>query len=228
MCGLLSLPLTGFLHSVSRCVGGFLFLPFTGFFHSVSRYVGFYLCPSRVFSIQCVDMWVVFSAIYRFFSTRAAQQCAIDAAFLDLIPEHYSNVAKQAKVSAECRSRVNPLHRCAGPAIISVRVSHPFLGTLCTLLGTLARAHAHTHTHTHTRAHLCMHVYMHTHTHTLIYACAHACMHTHTYVCLHTHTRTRTHTHLYVHMRTYTHTQTYTHKADLACNTVYSTEHFYK
>ena len=157
-----------------------------GFLHSVSRCVHFYLCPLRVFSIQCLDMWVFISAIYRFFSiqcldvwvfisavyrffsiqcldvwvfisaiyrffsiqcldvwvfisaiyrffsTRAAQQCAIDAAFLDLIPEHYSNVAKQAKVSAECRSRVNPLHRCAGPAIISVRVSHPFL-VLCVL-----------------------------------------------------------------------------------------------
>nr|KAG5697609.1 hypothetical protein BaRGS_001034 [Batillaria attramentaria] len=58
----------------------------------------------------------------RVFSTRAAQQCAVDGAYLDLIPKQYANVAKQVQVVVECRSRVNPLHRCAGPAAIAVRV----------------------------------------------------------------------------------------------------------
>lgn len=59
---------------------------------------------------------------HRFFSTRAAQQCAIDGVYLDLLPEQYSNIMKLIQVSAECRSRVNPLHRCSGPAVIPVRV----------------------------------------------------------------------------------------------------------
>ena len=174
---------------------------------------GFLFLPLQGFSIQCVDMWVFISAIYRFFSTRAAQQCAIDAALLDLIPEHYSNVAKLAKVLVECRSRVNPLHRCAGPAIISVRVSHPFLGTLRTLLGSLARAHAHTHT----RTHLCTHVYMHTHTHThththlYMHVHMHACTHTLTYACTHTHTHTHTYTHAHTHTLICTHAHVHTH-----------------
>ncbi|KAL8604118.1 hypothetical protein ACOMHN_047330 [Nucella lapillus] len=58
----------------------------------------------------------------KFFSTRAAQQCAVDGAYVDLVPSQCSNTTRIAKVLINCRSRVNPMHRCSAPAVVSLKV----------------------------------------------------------------------------------------------------------
>ncbi|XP_070191920.1 ectopic P granules protein 5 homolog [Littorina saxatilis] len=81
------------------------------------------LLTDKMAAIHLLDADLsVLTEFTKFFSTRAAQHMAIDAAFLDLLPGQYKNVPKQVKVTVECRSRVNPLHRCSGPAVVSVRL----------------------------------------------------------------------------------------------------------
>lgn len=81
------------------------------------------LLYDRMATIHLLDADLnVLTEFTKVFSKRAAQQCAVDAAYLDLIPKQWANVAKQAQVAVECRSRVNPLHRCSGPAAIVARV----------------------------------------------------------------------------------------------------------
>ncbi|GFR61879.1 ectopic P granules protein 5 homolog [Elysia marginata] len=64
----------------------------------------------------------VITRFTKIFSTRLAQHCALDNAFIELIPSLYRNVAKMVTLTAPCRSKVNPLHKCTGPAVLPVRI----------------------------------------------------------------------------------------------------------
>ncbi|XP_076447261.1 ectopic P granules protein 5 homolog [Babylonia areolata] len=80
------------------------------------------LMTDKMAAIHLLDAdLAVLTEFTKFFSTRAAQQCAVDGAFLDLIPSQFSNATRIAKVLIECR-RVNPFHKCSGPAVISLKV----------------------------------------------------------------------------------------------------------
>ncbi|XP_071084165.1 ectopic P granules protein 5 homolog [Haliotis cracherodii] len=59
----------------------------------------------------------------RVFSTRVAQHCAVDGIYLDLLPVLYSNELNQVTLTIECKSKVNPLHRCTNPAVATVQVN---------------------------------------------------------------------------------------------------------
>ncbi|GFO21233.1 ectopic p granules protein 5 homolog [Plakobranchus ocellatus] len=58
----------------------------------------------------------------KIFSTRQAQHCALDNTFIELIPQLYMNVAKTVTLTAPCKSKVNPLHRCTNPAVLPVKI----------------------------------------------------------------------------------------------------------
>ncbi|XP_041348486.1 ectopic P granules protein 5 homolog isoform X2 [Gigantopelta aegis] len=59
----------------------------------------------------------------RIFATCTARHCAVDETYLDLLPELYSNVWREVTLTIECKSKVNPLHRCSNPAVTNVRVN---------------------------------------------------------------------------------------------------------
>ncbi|XP_059161411.1 ectopic P granules protein 5 homolog [Physella acuta] len=58
----------------------------------------------------------------KIFSARLAHHCALDYNFTELLPSLYSNITKTIPITAECKSKVNPLHRCSGPAILPVTI----------------------------------------------------------------------------------------------------------
>lgn len=58
----------------------------------------------------------------KIFSTRVAQHCALDNSFIELIPRLYRNVTKTVTLTAPCRSKVNPLHKCTSPAVLPVQI----------------------------------------------------------------------------------------------------------
>ncbi|XP_055883015.1 ectopic P granules protein 5 homolog isoform X1 [Biomphalaria glabrata] len=68
----------------------------------------------------------VFIFFTKDFSDRHAHHCALDFNYLELLPNLYSNIKKTTTVLAECKSKVNPLHKCSNPAIIpiSIEVKH--------------------------------------------------------------------------------------------------------
>ncbi|XP_046571414.1 LOW QUALITY PROTEIN: ectopic P granules protein 5 homolog [Haliotis rubra] len=65
----------------------------------------------------------------RVFSTRVAQHCAVDGIYLDLLPELFSNQLNQVTLTIECKSKVNPLHRCTNPAVATVQVNEKTINT---------------------------------------------------------------------------------------------------
>ncbi|CAG5121709.1 unnamed protein product, partial [Candidula unifasciata] len=58
----------------------------------------------------------------KIFSARLAHHCALDNAYVELVSELYSNVTKTLSLTIECGSKVNPLHRCTGPAVIPFKL----------------------------------------------------------------------------------------------------------
>ncbi|CAL1544233.1 unnamed protein product, partial [Lymnaea stagnalis] len=73
-----------------------------------------------------LEVLVLFTKL---FSDRQAHHCSLDYTYIELIPTLYSNVTKTAScfltyisLMGECKSKVNPMHRCMGPAIIPVTI----------------------------------------------------------------------------------------------------------
>uniref|UniRef100_A0A2C9JD30 Ectopic P granules protein 5 homolog n=1 Tax=Biomphalaria glabrata TaxID=6526 RepID=A0A2C9JD30_BIOGL len=64
----------------------------------------------------------VFIFFTKDFSDRHAHHCALDFNYLELLPNLYSNIKKTTTVLAECKSKVNPLHKCSNPAIIPISI----------------------------------------------------------------------------------------------------------
>ncbi|XP_035829150.1 ectopic P granules protein 5 homolog isoform X2 [Aplysia californica] len=56
------------------------------------------------------------------FAVRCAQHCALDNVYLELIPNLWANLTKTVQLNAPCKSKVNPLHRCTGPAVLPVKI----------------------------------------------------------------------------------------------------------
>ncbi|ESO91450.1 hypothetical protein LOTGIDRAFT_228859, partial [Lottia gigantea] len=56
------------------------------------------------------------------FSSRISRHCGADLSYIDLLPSLYSNQWKQVMIPIECKSKVNPLHRCSNPAVVQVRI----------------------------------------------------------------------------------------------------------
>ncbi|XP_063408193.1 ectopic P granules protein 5 homolog isoform X1 [Mytilus trossulus] len=56
------------------------------------------------------------------FHSRCNHQVAIDDDFCTLLPKLHYNNQKQVKVTTECKSHINPLHKCSNPAVINVNI----------------------------------------------------------------------------------------------------------
>lgn len=56
------------------------------------------------------------------FHSRSNHQVAVDDDFCSLFPKLHYNNQKQVKVTAECKSHINPLHKCSNPAVINVNI----------------------------------------------------------------------------------------------------------
>ena len=66
-----------------------------------------------------LDTLIQFTKI---FAVRCSQHSALDNLFLELVPSLWCNVTKTDQLTAPCKSKVNPLHRCSGPAVLPVKV----------------------------------------------------------------------------------------------------------
>ncbi|BFZ08146.1 hypothetical protein BsWGS_11185 [Bradybaena similaris] len=58
----------------------------------------------------------------KIFSAHSAHHCALDNAYIELVPELFSNETRTLSVTIECGSKVNPVHRCSGPAVIPFKL----------------------------------------------------------------------------------------------------------
>ncbi|XP_069141683.1 ectopic P granules protein 5 homolog isoform X3 [Argopecten irradians] len=56
------------------------------------------------------------------FHVRTSQHVACDDDFGRLLPQLYYNRPKQVKVTIECKSVINPLHKCSNPAVVVVNI----------------------------------------------------------------------------------------------------------
>ncbi|KAL5014977.1 hypothetical protein ScPMuIL_009247 [Solemya velum] len=56
------------------------------------------------------------------YGTRMSRHMAIDMAYQDSLPHLYFNQERQVEVYAECKSSINPMHRCRSPACIPLIV----------------------------------------------------------------------------------------------------------
>ncbi|XP_060080983.1 ectopic P granules protein 5 homolog [Ylistrum balloti] len=56
------------------------------------------------------------------FTARTSQHVACDEDFSRLLPQLYYNRPKQVKVTIECKSSINPLHKCSNPAVVIVNI----------------------------------------------------------------------------------------------------------
>ncbi|XP_021361330.1 ectopic P granules protein 5 homolog [Mizuhopecten yessoensis] len=56
------------------------------------------------------------------FHVRTSQHVACDDDFSRLLPQLYYNRPKQVKVTIECKSVINPLHKCSNPAVVHVNI----------------------------------------------------------------------------------------------------------
>ncbi|XP_061187011.1 ectopic P granules protein 5 homolog [Saccostrea echinata] len=56
------------------------------------------------------------------FHMRVSKHVALDDDFCRLFPQLYYNKSRQVKVTIECKSIINPLHKCSNPAVVNLDV----------------------------------------------------------------------------------------------------------